>query len=719
MACTSTRFVHQHATEPCPIVQGDPTVMELYKQEWRNAQLMRAREERLLPNFLRSSFPPEAGPHGVASYPSPSYTTPLHIRQRPAKSVGISLGALDTPGSQRVPRQTAASGQTGGGVGVGRYYPGRKFDWSERGLNDSQHDYSMLRPSVSASGVRTGFGTRREISKGGKYGRTVATVVMTEDSRPSTSSAALGRRAPSSHSYSPHAMSDAMRQSYSTCSRRSRSRMAPFIMDLGRFGAAPQRSACFSDHNTYVTRKVSIHSRLASTANGSTAVSRPQEFGVQTPSQATTRFSTTLSCQSVAKDRVMKAREELDMARATLVSDCAIHLTSTARSLRTYNVSDVAHRPPSAISTIATTFARAPKPSHVVDATLASPCERIGANYSLAAWGLSPRTLQYLADLRSPAGARARLPAEHSLVGDDPPQCVTPDSDCVTQEVHKQMGFMPLELFDDADFEQRTPEEWVALGAANGTFAVTTWFNMNTSAFEHRRVRVLSYSVADRTFAVRFEGNGVEKNVKRLNLCFDSEDAVMFARRVAAARESRSEHEGALRWRFYLDTNLVEEVVDTYDFDAKTEAVWKSSYRVSDKVFNIMKHELITDFYADYCLAIRICNLNYHRKNPDMEAKMEVLRLPPAPVPAPAPERGVCCVVSEGGRLFATFADALTWASDTLFLASPVVHEAMQVSNATTTCMYMQPHMRCIQEFGWPLHAACWPSGSHRRCTAG
>ena len=120
---------------------------------------------------------------------------------------------------------------------------------------------------------------------------------------------------------------------------------------------------------------------------------------------------------------------------------------------------------------------------------------------------------------------------------------------------------MPLELFDDEELESKTPQEWVASGGSDGVVkASTSWLNLNTGQNEQRAVRVLSYSTLERTFLVQFEGSGVRKEVKRLNLRFDSEDGAVFEARVAAAKRHRSIAEAELRWRFTVDAMDSEEV---------------------------------------------------------------------------------------------------------------------------------------------------------------
>ena len=610
---------------------------------------MRAHEERLLPNVLRAAFPVEAGPHGVASNPAPTYGTPLHSRRSPSKPVGTALGALDTPGPNPVSQRGADRREVT--IGAGRYFPGQLFDWSEKTLNDPHQDFAMLRPSVSASGVRTSFSAWRTVSRGGSQGKAMARAVLTQDSRPGGQASAVPP--PRSRSRQMRqTLADSLQRSQQACAERSRSRAAPFKVQLGRFGEGSRRSACISDRNMFRTRP------FPPAAGAEGQPPHPRTVGRRWAG-AETREEEAINAQA---------------ARATLVSDCSAHLCSTAQSLRTYNVNDVAHRPPTAISTIATTFARAPKPLHILDATLAAPSERIAANYSLGAWGLSARTLRFLSDV----GAVAHRAT--GLVGGQLPECCLPDKDGIAAEAQMHMAFMPLELFDNPEFESRSPQEWVALGAdSGGTPGQVAWLSIETGGFEQRSVRVLDYNEVQQVFRVRYDYNGAEKNVKRLNLCFDAEDPAMLEERRAAAHRCRSAHEEVLRWRFYLDTHVAEEVIDTYDFAAKTDAVLATCVGVSDAVFQGLKHSLVEDFHMDYCLAVRIANLEYHRRNPGMEAKLRVLRLPPRRLALAAPERGVISVVPAGATPAASFTALQAEMVGMPLLAEPVVHNVLQV----------------------------------------
>ena len=164
---------------------------------------MRAREERLLPNVVRASFPPEAGPHGVASHPPPSYVVSPNTRALRSRTQqrGVALGALDTPGQGSPGGSRAFRPAEHLTSTVGRYFPGQRSDWPEFSFGSARQDYALLadgnRPYTSAGKLlRTGFGDRKMVSRAGKHGKSIATVVLTDEARPVTTGSMPGPQLP-------------------------------------------------------------------------------------------------------------------------------------------------------------------------------------------------------------------------------------------------------------------------------------------------------------------------------------------------------------------------------------------------------------------------------------------------------------------------------------------------------------------------------------------
>lgn len=478
---------------------------------------MRALDERLIPRVKRSAFPPEAAPHGVAGQPPPSYITPPKARQRPPQAHSISLSSkMGTATSNNSSRIEAKDDSV---IGVGRYIPGRPVDFTEQGMNTPQQDYTLLHALHHKSGSCAPYQDWKSTAQGGRRSKSLARVALKEEA----SSDGLKLASSQTPSVDYQQAADAVFKSAARVPR------APYIIDLGPMGAKPGVSTCTSDHNVFASKPATKH--------------RAQSV----PSKRSPKELFEASARLAAGNSPVATEEDAQAAKERAVATCTQHLRITADALRNYNVLSPHHRQPSAISSIATTYARAPKAPHVTDSNFASPSERIAANYSLNAWGLSSRTLQKL----SPAGVHKSSAPIISYL-----------DIASLSTASKRIPFMPLEVFDDEELEAKTPQEWVASGGPDGAVkATTSWLNLNTGQHEHRPVRVLSYSALERTYLVEFEGSGVRKEVKRLHLRFDSEDGAVFDARVAAAKQRRSTAEAELRWRFTVDAMDSEEVL--------------------------------------------------------------------------------------------------------------------------------------------------------------
>lgn len=497
-------------------IQANPEALNLYKSEWRRAQLMRALDERLIPRVKRSAFPPEAAPHGVAGQPPPSYITAPKARQRPPQAHSISLTSqMVTATSNNSSRIEVKDDSV---IGVGRYIPGRPVDFTEHGMNTPQQDYTLLHASNRKTGSCAPYQDWKRTAQGGRRSKSLARVALKEEAGSDGLKGASSQMPPADYQHAADAV-------FKAAARVPR---APYMIDLGQMGLKPGISTCTSDHNVFASKPATKHRAHS------------------VPSKRTAKELFEASARLAGGNPPVATEEDADAAKEHAVATCTQHLRSTADALRNYNVLHPHHRQPSAISSIATTYARAPKAPHISDSTFASPSERIAANYSLAAWGLSSRTLQKL----SPAGIhQSSAPATSHL------------DIASLSTASKRIPFMPLELFDDEELETKTPQEWVASGGVDGTVkATTSWLNLNIGQHEQRPVRVLSYSSLERTFLVQFEGSGVRKEVKRLHLKFDSEDGAAFDARVAAAKRRRSIAEAELRLRFTVDAMDSEEV---------------------------------------------------------------------------------------------------------------------------------------------------------------
>ncbi|GFH14246.1 uncharacterized protein HaLaN_10265 [Haematococcus lacustris] len=151
---------------------------------------------------------------------------------------------------------------------------------------------------------------------------------------------------------------------------------------------------------------------------------------------------------------------------------------------------------------------------------------------------------------------------------------------------------MPLELFDNTEYEMHSPEEWVQLAQQQGGYsAETLMYQSGSGAYVWVPCRVTSWDPVARAFEVQFQAHGpaagvqtapnghtglangsgkggaqqdapggrdlagglTKKLVKRLNLRFKAENPAVFDARVGSAKAAREVAESELRLLFYLD----------------------------------------------------------------------------------------------------------------------------------------------------------------------
>ena len=97
---------------------------------------------------------------------------------------------------------------------------------------------------------------------------------------------------------------------------------------------------------------------------------------------------------------------------------------------------------------------------------------------------------------------------------------------------------MPLEHFDSHEYDKRTPEEWVAMGAEDGgTRALSKYFENGELVWAPCRVVAYDPVHVDQKsgdtseqYEIVWQATNNRKWVKRLNLRFEGEDAQLFDR---------------------------------------------------------------------------------------------------------------------------------------------------------------------------------------------
>ncbi|RNF10244.1 putative dynein heavy chain [Trypanosoma conorhini] len=114
-------------------------------------------------------------------------------------------------------------------------------------------------------------------------------------------------------------------------------------------------------------------------------------------------------------------------------------------------------------------------------------------------------------------------------------------------------AYFQLEDFDNADFETRSPQEWVQLGKKDGgTPARSRYFDKRSNEVQWLPCRVVAYDEERGCYQIVWEVNSCSKWTKRLNIIFDAEDEALWHERVRQAMAYRAETEAALRGQMYV-----------------------------------------------------------------------------------------------------------------------------------------------------------------------
>ena len=109
---------------------------------------------------------------------------------------------------------------------------------------------------------------------------------------------------------------------------------------------------------------------------------------------------------------------------------------------------------------------------------------------------------------------------------------------------------LPLELFDSPDFEPVPPEQLILRPDGTPGAGARSRFFLQSGEFTWRRCAVHGYDGASGLFTITWEGGGGSgKQVKRLNLIFDSDDPARFELRLHAALAWQAAAEAGQRFR--------------------------------------------------------------------------------------------------------------------------------------------------------------------------
>ena len=125
-------------------------------------------------------------------------------------------------------------------------------------------------------------------------------------------------------------------------------------------------------------------------------------------------------------------------------------------------------------------------------------------------------------------------------------------------------AWLPLEPFDDLEYDCRLPHEWIELGIDHeGNFSPIPAEGLaknEDGSSEWRPVLVEQWDEAREVYCGQWDQTGEYVELTRINLLFNSEDPRIFAQRVAQAHQERIYADSQIRYNFFIDNMPTEEL---------------------------------------------------------------------------------------------------------------------------------------------------------------
>jgi len=191
---------------------------------------------------------------------------------------------------------------------------------------------------------------------------------------------------------------------------------------------------------------------------------------------------------------------------------------------------------------------------------------------------------QDLESLVKNAGIDYSLPSQSSLIS-----------------ISKAVGLLPVEAFDDEDYEERPMHEWLGLIERDGEGVVAKGVPAKALFGDHHgheqgvwtNGHVIGWDPVSKKLEIQWEDiNLPHSNLPRMHVCFKAEDPFNFARRVAAAHAKRKEAELTLLYNLYVDCMPIDTLPEVDPQQAKRILSMAMGSRTLSSVAGVALEEL-------------------------------------------------------------------------------------------------------------------------------
>lgn len=119
-------------------------------------------------------------------------------------------------------------------------------------------------------------------------------------------------------------------------------------------------------------------------------------------------------------------------------------------------------------------------------------------------------------------------------------------------------GWLPLEAYDDKEFDTRLPSAWVNPngsllgGPREGVGAQGLWKDKDGLCY-WRKLRIMKYLPKTDRYEGFWENTREKVRLARIFIHFEDEDPKIFSRRFAAAHQKRKHADALIKYNYYID----------------------------------------------------------------------------------------------------------------------------------------------------------------------
>ena len=162
---------------------------------------------------------------------------------------------------------------------------------------------------------------------------------------------------------------------------------------------------------------------------------------------------------------------------------------------------------------------------------------------------------------------------------------------------------LPLEIFDNKDFEMYAGEDWIARGCDPETGKVSVAARSmlpSTGSTLWHPCRVVAYDSDAAMYTVAWQNDDASVELRsRLQLCFDAEDPVRFVNRLVFAHSARSMAEALIRYNLYVDCMPLDGVAQL-DSEQVNRIVGRALNTLALKRNEFDTNQLLGEINTDY-----------------------------------------------------------------------------------------------------------------------